>query len=171
MTASSNTVISLVYAISRNGVIGKDGGLPWKVSADLKNFKAVTMGKPLIMGRRTWDSLPRKPLPGRLNIVVTRQQGFKAEGAVVAADVAHALKLASDGQPQEICVIGGAEVFRQTLPMATRVYLTLIEADVEGDVFFPTLPQSEWREIRSEHHNAAPGDTAGFTFSVLERKA
>jgi len=165
------TVISLVYAISRNGVIGNDGGLPWKVSADLKNFKAVTMGKPIIMGRKTWDSLPRKPLPGRANIVVTRNAGFKAEGALVVADVTGALDLAMEGRPQEICVIGGAEIFRQMLPLASRVYLTLIEADVEGDVFFPTLPEADWREVRTEHHDAQVGDTADFTFSVLERKS
>lgn len=165
------TVIALVYAISRNGVIGRDGGLPWKVSADLKNFKAVTMGKPLIMGRKTWDSLPRKPLPGRTNIVVSRNGAFKAEGAVVVADTKSALDFSLREKPPEICVIGGAEIFRQMLPRATRVYLTLIEADVDGDVFFPKLAPEQWREIHSEHHDAALGDTAGFTFSVLERKS
>jgi dihydrofolate reductase len=165
------TIVSLVYAISRNGVIGRDGGLPWKVSGDLKNFKAVTMGKPVIMGRKTWDSLPRKPLPGRLNIVISRNSGFVAEGAKVVGDAKAALDLARHENPAEICVIGGAEIFRQMLPMATRVYLTLIEADVEGDVSFPPLPAADWAEIRSEHHDAAPGDTAGFTFSVFERKS
>jgi dihydrofolate reductase len=164
------TVVSLVYAISRNGVIGKDGGLPWKVSADLKNFKAVTMGKPVIMGRKTWDSLPRKPLPGRANIVVTRNPTFKAEGAIIVASATIALDVAMRDKPAEICVIGGAEIFRQMLPLASRVYLTVIDADVEGDVRFPPLPLENWREIRSELHEAAIGDTAGFTFSVLERK-
>lgn len=165
------TVIALVYAISRNGIIGRDGGLPWKVSADLKIFKAVTLGKPVLMGRKTWNSLPRKPLPGRLNIVITRNAAFRAEGATVVADTQAALEAAMRGAPPEICVIGGAEIFRQILPLATRVYLTLIEAEVEGDVALPPLSPQEWREVRSEHHDQAPGDTAGFTFSVLERKS
>ncbi|MEO6607577.1 MAG: dihydrofolate reductase [Aestuariivirga sp.] len=165
------TVVSLVYAISRNGVIGKDGGLPWKVSADLKNFKAVTMGKPVIMGRKTWDSLPRRPLPGRSNIVISRNGAFKAEGATVVGNAKAALESAMQGEPGEVCVIGGAEIFRQILPLASRVYLTVIEAEVEGDVSMPPLSPNDWRHIRSEHHNPAPGDTAGFTFSVLERKS
>ncbi len=165
------TVISLVYAISRNGVIGRDGGLPWKVSGDLKNFKAVTMGKPVIMGRKTWDSLPRKPLPGRLNIVISRNRDLEAQGAVVVATTDAALDLAMAIKHEEICVIGGAEIFRQMLPRATRVYLTLIEANVEGDVMLPSLPPQEWRQVRSEHHEQQPGDSAGFTFSVLERKS
>jgi dihydrofolate reductase len=165
------TVISLVYAISRNGVIGKDGGLPWKVSADLKNFKAVTMGKPVIMGRKTWDSLPRKPLPGRVNIVVTRNPKLEAEGATIVASATIALEVAMRDKPVEICVIGGAEIFRQMLPLASRVYLTEIDADVDGDVHFPPLPPQDWLEIRSERHQAVPGDTAGFTFSVMERKS
>jgi dihydrofolate reductase len=164
------TIVSLVYAISRNGVIGKDGGLPWKVSADLKNFKVVTMGKPLIMGRKTWDSLPRKPLPGRANIVVTRNPDFKAEGASIVASATIALDVAMRDRPAEVCVIGGAEIFRQMLPLATRIYLTVIDADVEGDVHLPALSKEDWREISSERHEAALGDTAGFTFSVMERK-
>ena len=165
------TVVSLVYAISRNGVIGRDGGLPWKVSADLKNFKAVTMGKPVIMGRKTWDSLPRKPLPGRANIVVSRNAAFRAEGATVVTSAQAALERAMENDPEEICVIGGAEIFRQMLPLSSRIYLTVIEADVEGDVSMPPLSSNDWRQTRSEHHDSAPGDTAGFTFSVLERKS
>ena len=165
------SVISLVYAISRNGVIGRDGGLPWKISGDLKNFKAVTMGKPLVMGRKTWDSLPRKPLPGRLNIVISRNASFAAEGAVAVRDVNHALEVAQKVNPSEICVIGGAEIFRQVLPLADKIYLSEIDADFEGDVSLPPLPERDWREIRSEPHEAAPGDSAGFTFRVLERKS
>ncbi len=165
------TVISLVYASSRNGIIGRDGGLPWKVSGDLKNFKAVTMGKPVIMGRKTWDSLPRKPLPGRLNIVVSRNKDLEAEGAVVVSTTGAALDLAKALKPEEVCVIGGVEIFRQMLPLATRVYLTVIETEVEGDVRFPALSPHEWREVRSEHHSQTAGDTASFTFSVLERKS
>ncbi len=165
------TTVALVYAISRNGVIGRDGGLPWKVSGDLKNFKAVTMGKPVIMGRKTWDSLPRKPLPGRLNIVISRAADFHAEGAKLVHNVEAALELAKREKPSEICVIGGAEIFRQMLPLANRVYLTEIEADVAGDVYFEPLSPQDWTEVSSEHHAPATGDTAGFTFRVLERRS
>ena len=105
--------ISFVVAVSRNGVIGRAGGLPWHISSDLKRFKAITMGKPLIMGRKTWESLPKRPLPGRQNIVITRQKNYQAEGAVVVPDTASAL--AAAGEVEEICVIGGGEIFAKFL--------------------------------------------------------
>jgi dihydrofolate reductase len=130
-------VISLVYAQSRNGIIGADGGLPWRLPSDLKRFKETTLGKPIIMGRKTWEGLPRKPLPGRVNIVVTRQSSFAAEGAVVVGSVADALARA--GEASEVCVIGGGEIYRMFLPLADRIYLTLVDADVEGDTRGPDL--------------------------------
>ncbi|MBL8790938.1 MAG: dihydrofolate reductase [Rhizobiales bacterium] len=163
------SIVSLVVAVSRNGVIGRDGGLPWHISSDLRRFKAVTMGKPVIMGRKTWESLPKKPLPGRTNIIVTRQAAFEAAGALVAADVDAALALAALEQPEEICVIGGGEIYRQTLPHARRIHLTEVDMDVEGDTRFPSLSPSEWREVSREEVKAGPSDSADFVVRVLER--
>lgn len=163
------SIVSLVVAVSRNGVIGRDGGLPWHISSDLKRFKAITMGKPVIMGRKTWDSLPRKPLPGRSNIIVTRQAGFRAEGALVAADVNAALALAAMEKPAEICVIGGGEIYRQALPHAGRVYLTEVALEVAGDTHFPALDPAEWREVSREEVKAGASDSADFVLRVMER--
>ncbi len=164
------SVIALVVAVSRNGVIGRDGGLPWHISSDLKRFKAITLGKPVIMGRKTWESLPRKPLPGRSNIVVTRQKGFAVDGAVVVGDVQAALAAAALEQPSEICVIGGGDIYRQTLPQAGRIYLTEVQMDVEGDTHFPVLDPAAWREVSREEVMAGPKDSAGFVLRVLERR-
>jgi dihydrofolate reductase len=161
--------IAFVVAVARNGVIGRDGRLPWHMSSDLQRFKALTMGKPVLMGRRTWESLPRKPLPGRLNIVVTRQADYAAAGAVVARDLDHALQVAADAGTGEICVIGGAEVFRELMPNADRLYLSEIDLDTAGDAFFPEVNASEWKEISRETVRRGPKDDAGFTFRVLDR--
>ncbi|MBI2717470.1 MAG: dihydrofolate reductase [Rhizobiales bacterium] len=161
--------VALVVAVARNGVIGKDGGLPWHISSDLQRFKAITMGKPVIMGRKTWESLPKKPLAGRTNIVVTRDPALKAEGALIAADAAAALKLAAAEAPDEIAVIGGGEIYRMFLPLAQRIYLTEIELEVAGDTVFPALEAGEWREVGREVHARGPRDTAGFTLRILDR--
>jgi dihydrofolate reductase len=161
------TVISLVYAQSRNGIIGAEGGLPWHLPSDLKRFKETTLGKPIIMGRKTWDGLPRRPLPGRVNIVVTRQKGFVAEGAVVVSTVEAAIHAAGD--VPEICVIGGGEIYRMFLPLADRIYLTVVEADVEGDTHAPTLDAREWREISLKPSQRGEKDSAAFSTRVLER--
>ena len=163
--------IAFVVAVARNGVIGRQGVLPWRISSDLKRFKAITMGKPVIMGRKTWESLPRRPLPGRLNIVVTRDRHYQAEGAVVTASVAEALGEARQTDSDEICVIGGAEIFRQMLPMADRLYLTEVDLAPEGDVLFPPFDQEAWRETSRETHARAEGDDAGFVLRVLDRVA
>ena len=160
-------MISLVVAVARNGVIGREGGLPWHISSDLKRFKEITMGKPVIMGRKTWESLPRKPLPGRRNIVITRQQGFRADGAEVAATPAEALRLAGDAP--EIAVIGGGEVYRLFWPMVDRLYLTEVDLDVEGDTHFPAPDPSEWREVAREIHPKGERDSASFTLRTLDR--
>jgi dihydrofolate reductase len=161
------TVVSLVYAQSKNGIIGRNGGLPWHISSDLKRFKATTMGKPVIMGRKTWDSLPKKPLPGRHNIIITRQKGFAAQGATVVdgADAA----MAAAGEVPEICVIGGGEIFDLFLDRASRIYLTEIDADVDGDTAAPRLEGRDWRVMSSEAVAAGPSDNAPFTLKVLER--
>ncbi len=161
-------LISLVYAQSRNGIIGNKGGLPWRLPSDLKRFKAVTMGKPIIMGRKTWDSLPRKPLPGRINIILTRQHAFAAKGATVAATVEAALDAA--GTAPEVCVIGGAEIYSAFLPRAHRIYLTEINLDAEGDTPAPHFDPDAWIEVSREHHVASVGDDASFTLRVFDKK-
>jgi dihydrofolate reductase len=160
-------MISFVVAVARNGVIGREGGLPWHISSDLKRFKEITMGKPVIMGRKTWDSLPRKPLPGRRNIVITRQPDFPAEGAEVVATPEQALSLCA-GAP-EVAVIGGGEVYRLFWPMVDRLYLTEVDLEVEGDTHFPALDPAEWREVAREVHPRSERDSAAFTLRVLDR--
>jgi len=160
-------------ARARNGVIGNGGGLPWRLKTDLAIFRAVTMGKPVIMGRKTWESLPKKPLVGRTNIVLTRDGGFEAKGAVVCDDFSEAVQIAreqasEDGQA-EVCVIGGASLFELALPRAGRLYLTEVEAEPEGDVSLSPIDERRWREVRREAHPASEADEYAFTFRVLER--
>ena len=162
-------MISFVVAVSRNGVIGNDGGLPWRISTDLKRFKEITMGKPVVMGRKTWESLPRKPLPGRRNIVITRQDGFQAPGADVVRSPREAVILcASD---PEIAVIGGGEIYRLFWPLVDRLYVTEVDLDVAGDTHFPEVLPQEWREVSREVHSQAPDDSASFVLRVLDRVA
>lgn len=152
-----------IYARAANGVIGKDGALPWHLPADLKRFKALTMGKPMIMGRKTFESFPR-PLPGRRHIVLTRARNWLAEGAEVAHDPEAAVTLAGQG---EASVIGGADVFRLLLPRCNRVELTEIHAEFDGDTVMPPLGP-EWCEVAREEHQADDGRPA-FAFVTLER--
>ena len=160
-------------ARARNGAIGRGGGLPWRLKSDLAIFKAVTMGRPVIMGRRTWDSLPKKPLPGRLNLVLSRDASFEAEGAVVCEHFSEALEIAREQAAEdgvnEVFAIGGVAVFELALPKARRLYLTEVDAEVDGDVFFPAIDESAWREVRREAYPAGPGDEYPFVFRVLER--
>ncbi|QIG51890.1 dihydrofolate reductase [Nordella sp. HKS 07] len=162
--------IAFVVAVARNGVIGRKGVLPWRISSDLKRFKQITMGKPVIMGRKTWESLPKRPLTGRLNIVITRHRDYSAAGAFVVASVDAALAEARRAQPEEICVIGGSEIFGAFLPMADRLYLTEVELEPEGDAIFPPLDFAQWQETSRETHVRAEGDDAGFVLRVLDRK-
>jgi dihydrofolate reductase len=159
--------IVIVVARAANGIIGKDGTLPWHIPADLKHFKAVTMGSAMVMGRKTFDSLPGQ-LPGRRHIVMTRDPGWSAEGAEVARNVEEALTLAADGS---LSVIGGAEIIALFLPHATRIELTEILADYEGDTSMPDPRESgDWEETGREHHEADNGRPA-FRFVTLERRA
>ena len=144
--------IVLVVAIARNGVIGKDGAIPWHISDDMKRFKELTLGHTVVMGRKTWDSLPRKPLPGRINVVVTRQQDWQAEGAVTA----HSLGQATAGTSGTVMVIGGAEIYERALPLATRIELTEVHKDFPGDAFF-TLDRKGWHETAREDHVTPDG--------------
>jgi dihydrofolate reductase len=161
--------LAFVVAISRNGVIGRDGGLPWRLPSDLKRFKAITMGKPIIMGRKTWESLPKKPLPGRENIVVTRQSNYIAKGAHVVATIEDALRLAESSGPEEIAVIGGGEIYRNLFNRVDRLCLTEVDLEVEGDTFFPAINPSEWRESARERHEQGPKDSASFILRTLDR--
>jgi dihydrofolate reductase len=143
-------LIALILARADNGVIGNKGRLPWRLPDDLRRFKALTMGKPCIMGRKTWESLPKKPLPGRTNIVLTRDRGFTAEGAVIAHSFEAALDRAQKENPTEIMVIGGAGIFAAALPRANRIHLTEIHAEPEGDVRLPAFAPRQWRETARE---------------------
>ena len=160
-------MISYVVAVARNGVIGREGGLPWHISTDLKRFKEITMGKPVVMGRKTWDSLPKKPLPGRRNIVITRQAGFRAEGAEVVTTPEAAIELCGDAP--EIAVIGGGEVYRLFWPHVDRLYLTEVDLEVAGDTHFPAVDPAHWREVAREVHPKGEKDSAGFTLRTLDR--
>lgn len=161
-------MIALVYAASQNNVIGNNGTLPWHVPSDLKHFKAVTMGKPIIMGRKTWESLPRKPLPGRLNIVLTRKPEFHAKDIKVAFDTEEALSLTGDAV--EVCVIGGAEVFKVFMPLAQKIYLTRILKTVVGDVMIPALDLNVWLEVARSAPVRAEGDDAAFETINYQRR-
>jgi len=166
--------IALVVARAKNGVIGRDGGLPWRLRSDLQRFKAVTMGKPCIMGRRTWDSLPLKPLPGRLNLVLTRDGSFEAKGAVVVNTWPEALAMAREQAVEdgvdEVCVIGGTALFELTLPKANRLYLTEVEAEPDGDARFPAFDEAGWTEVSRERVEPGEKDDHAFVFRVLERR-
>lgn len=161
-------------ARDRKGVIGRGGDLPWRLKSDLANFRAVTMGKPVIMGRKTWDSLPRRPLVGRTNIVLSRDGSFEPKGCVVCEEFGEACAIAreqaeEDGR-EEYCVIGGASLFAMALPRARRIYLTEVDADVGGDVFLEPFDESRWTEVRSQSFPAGEDDEFPFTLRVLERR-
>ena len=160
-------MISLIVAVAENGVIGRDGALPWRLSDDLRRFKALTMGKPVIMGRKTWESIGR-PLPGRQNIVITRKPGYRAEGSVVVGSLTAAL--AAAGDVPEIMVIGGAEIYRQFLPLAGRIYLTRVHTVIAGDTFLPAMDPAEWEEVERTRHPADPRNDFDMSFITLERR-
>ncbi|MEC9152095.1 MAG: dihydrofolate reductase [Pseudomonadota bacterium] len=163
--------LCLICAMARNRVIGRNGDLPWQLPADLRHFKSVTMGKPIIMGRKTFESIGR-PLPGRKNIVVTRRANFVSDGVLISNNLTAAIALgkaiASEDNVDEIMVIGGGEIYAKALSDADRLYLTEVHADIDGDTFFPALDRGLWRE-KSRNSHAADGDKPGFDFILLER--
>ena len=165
--------IALVVARSRNNVIGAKGGIPWRLKTDLVNFKAITLFKPVIMGRATWDSLPFKPLPGRLNIVLSRDGSFEPKGALPSERLEEAVSIAREHAEEdgatEVCVIGGAQIYEALLPRAKRLYITEVDAEVEGDTLFPEFDASEWQQISRLDHPAGPDDDHAFSIRVLER--
>jgi dihydrofolate reductase len=159
-------VIALIVAVADHGVIGDHGKIPWCIADDMKHFRALTMGKPCIMGRKTWESLPRKPLPGRTNIVVTRDFAFAAAGAIVAHAFGEAVARAEGETSGEIAVIGGAEIYRAALPRAARIHLTEVHGDFPGDARF-SFERGPWRETAREDRVSEDG--LGYSFVTLER--
>lgn len=162
------TVISFVLARADNGVVGNKGGIPWRIPEDMRRFKALTMGHPIIMGRKTWDSFPKKPLPGRTNIVVTRNADWSADGAVVVHSLDEAFAKARAENPAEIAVIGGADIWQASLSQATRIHLTEVHANPEGDVSVPAFNSNDWREAAREDH-ATPDDLR-YSYVTLDRR-
>ncbi len=160
-------MISIIVAASANNVIGTAGGLPWRLSDDLRRFKALTMGKPIVMGRKTWESIGR-PLPGRRNIVMTRQDGFEAPGARVVATPEEAVAAAGDAG--EIMIIGGSQVYGLFMPVADRVYLTRVHAEVDGDAYFAGLDEDRWQLVSDEHHAADAQNEYDYSFRLYERR-
>lgn len=166
--------IAIYVAITENGVIGRDGGLPWRLSTDLKRFKADTMGKPIIMGRKTYEGIGR-PLPGRLNIVVTRDKAWRAEGVETANSLDEAIKLATVrgrcmAGADEICVVGGGEIYAQALPLADRLHVTHVLASVEGDAHFPLIDPEAWAAVSAEDVPAGEKDSHATRYTVYERR-
>ncbi len=158
-------MISGIVAMSKNWVIGREGALPWRLSEDLKRFKSLTMGHPIIMGRKTFESIG-KVLPGRQNIVISRQEGFQIEGATVVPSLERALEVGR-AQGQEVFIVGGGEIYRLALPLIQKLYLTLVSATIEGDAFFPVFDWNEWVELNREERV----DPLEYSFITLERKA
>ncbi len=165
--------LAIVAAVARNGVIGANNGLPWRLSSDMKRFKALTWGKPLVMGRKTYQSIGRS-LPGRETIVVTRDPAFAPPGVNIAHELEAALDRASDRArstgADEIIIAGGAEIYAQTIARASGLYITEVALDAEGDVRFPSIDLSEWREVLRERGRRGPRDEADFTFVEYERR-
>ena len=165
--------LALIWAMARNRTIGRNNALPWYLPEDLKYFKRVTLGKPVIMGRKTWESIGR-PLPGRTNIVITRDVAFQADGVRVVHSLEQALALAEkicllDGGDEAI-VMGGAEIYALALPHADRLYLTQVHADVEGDAHFPPLDLTQWHELGREDFAAQGPNPYDYSFLILERE-
>lgn len=163
--------LSLLVAMARNRVIGRNNKLPWHLSADLKHFKFLTMGQTIVMGRKTYESIG-KPLPGRTNIIITRQAGYEVPGAIVVRSVDEALLKCEETSSVngESFIIGGEELYRQTLKICQRMYITEIQRDFEGDVFFPEFDSNEWEETQRDKHISENDNSLEYHFVVLNRK-
>jgi dihydrofolate reductase len=162
-------IISLLVAMDEANGIGKDGRLPWRQSDDLRRFKALSMGHHILMGRKTWDSIDRL-LPGRMTIVITHQAGYQAQGALVAGSLEAGLDIAAERGESEAFIIGGGQIFKLALPLAHRIYLTLIHARTDCDTYFPALDTSGWSERDRSDHPADERNQFPYTFLVLDRK-
>lgn len=159
-------LISIIVAMSSNRVIGIENRLPWRLPADLKHFKSLTVGKPIVMGRKTWESLPGL-LPDRLHIVVTKDPTYSAEGGVVVHSIPEAI--AAAGDVPEIMIVGGAAFYEQMIPLADRMYLTLVHADISGDAWFPEYDENQWHEVSRERHEADDRNPYDYTFLTLDK--
>ncbi len=168
MIALQQPAVSLIVAMAENGCIGRNNALPWRLPEDLRRFKTLTLGKPILMGRRTFESIGR-PLPGRRNLVLTRNRQWSDAGVLAVHSLGQALGCVRDAE--ELIGIGGAEVYRLLMPLARRVYLTLVHADIDGDTFFPALDPTQWADVECRHHPASERNTHAFTFMTLERKS
>ena len=159
-------LLSIIVAMDRQGTIGRENGLPWRLSADLKHVKAITMGKPIIMGRKTHESIG-KPLPGRENIIISRNSDYKSEGCMVFTDIEDALEYCH--YHDEVIIMGGAELYQQTLSRATRIYLTEVHAEVQGDAYFPRYKPDQWREVNRVDYYKDEKNEFDYSFVVLDR--
>jgi dihydrofolate reductase len=162
-------IVSIIVAMDRNRGIGVDNRLPWRLSADLKKFRELTMGHHIIVGRKTFESIGR-PLPGRRMIIVTRDRNYKVEGCDVVHSVEDAIEMARGRGESEVFICGGAEIYAQTIGIADRMYLTLVDAEVAADTFFPNFDESEWSEQESFYQSADEKNQYPFTFKLLVRR-
>ena len=160
-------MLSIIVAVSENNVVGKENKLPWKLSADLKRLKSLTMGHHIIMGRKTWESLG-KALPGRINVVITTDKNFKAEGGVVVHSLNEALAYSSEDD--EIFIFGGGKIFKEAMPLVNKIYITRVHSIIDGDTFFPVLDRSDWKEISREDFKADEKNQYNYSFLTLVRK-
>jgi len=168
------TEIVLIAAVAENGVIGANGAIPWRLKSDMQRLKALTMGKPIVMGRKTFESIPRRPLPGRTNIVVTRDSAYRAAGAVVTTSFADAMAIATGDALRrfatEIAIIGGAEIYAQWIGLADRLEITEVHARPDGDTHFATIDHADWEEVARVRNPAGPGDSADFSYVTYRRR-
>ncbi|MBL0270360.1 MAG: type 3 dihydrofolate reductase [Chitinophagaceae bacterium] len=160
--------ISLIVAAANNNAIGKEGGMPWHLPNDLRHFKNLTWGMPVVMGRKTFESLG-KPLAGRKNIVISRQQGWSAPGAVVVKSIEDALFVAREADMKEVMVIGGGEIYKSLFDRAKRIYLTRVEAEPDADTFFPVIDPQQWHLMSQKNHEADEKNAYNYSFQVWER--
>tara|TARA_B100001123_G_C14839171_1_gene839373 strand:+ start:171 stop:686 length:516 start_codon:yes stop_codon:yes gene_type:complete len=165
-------LLSIIVAIADNGVIGRNNSLPWTLPGDLIHFKEITMGKPIIMGRKTFESIGN-PLPGRKNIVITRNRKFSSKGVTIVHDLAVAIEsgysVALENGVGEVMIIGGANIYIKALPLANRLYVTEVHSDIEGDVTFPKFNQAEWSEVSRHYQAAGPKETCNYSFVLYDR--
>lgn len=168
--SETDMILTLVVGIAENGVIGRDGGLPWRLSTDLKRFKETTMRKPVIMGRKTWESIPKRPLPGRDNIVITRDALFEAEGAIVVSSIEDALTAAKATGAAEASIIGGGQIYVQSFDKADRLDVTHVLAEIDGDTHFPPIDPNVWRIVSSEDFPEGEKDSHPTRYVVYERR-
>jgi len=169
---STNPKLCAIVAMDRNNIIGREGDLPWRLPSDLKHFKRVTVGKPCLMGRKTWESLPF-PLPGRPNLVLSRNEEYKAKGAEMFSDInamiGQGFELAGASGVDEVMLIGGAQLYKTLLPRCDRLYVTRVDADVDGDAAFPEIDPNQWRLSREDSPEKSPKDEFNFTIAVFDR--